>query len=785
MSQSQDFSNERPRELVVRGPRAESPSRVQIVEALDFDVGDDSEGESLLEYWQILRRRKGAFLLVSFLGMLAGVLATIPATPIYQAQTSLEVMAPNENFLNLNLKDVNPISPVEFYFESFLQTQVKILQSDALRDRVLAKLSVASRPELFRETSRLATWRKALGIPDKPVPADDDNKAPPALTNLQVRIAPNTRLVQVVCDSPNPRFAAEYASALVNEYIEQGLEFRSTGTERTREWLARQLNDLKIKLEKSEEQLQAYGRNSGLLYTAEKENVVEEKLKQLQDELSKAQAERISKQSQYEIASSSPAESLPEVLDNGPLREYQVRLAELRRQLAELSFSLTPAHYKVRRVEAQIAEIEATLRKERNNIVTRIRNEFEAARRREKLLATAYARQAQLVSEQAGKAIQYNILKREVDTSRQLYDSLLQRVKEAGIISAMQASNIRVIDPARTPKRPYKPNLFVNAGLGLLAGVFCGVVFVFLREHADRSFKGPGDAAMYLKVPELGVIPSNTSAGAKSPHGRRRLVISLRNAPKPEPKTDGNGPESKNGNTERVELATWQQQPSALAESFRATLTSILLSGNNGARPRIIVFTSPNPMEGKTTVVCNLGIALAEINRRVLLIDADMRQPRLHSIFDLPNTWGLSDLLREKTPPQSSPLEALVRETHISNLYLLPSGPATLSISNLLYSPRLSELLARFHEEFDAVMIDTPPMMQIADARVLGRLADAVILVVSAGRTSRDVARAANKRLREDGIPVLGTILNRWEPASVGRYGYGYSYYQSYHTERR
>ena len=272
------------------------------------------------------------------------------------------------------------------------------------------------------------------------------------------------------------------------------------------------MEDVRIKLEKSEDELQSYAQASGLLFTSEKDNVAEEKLRQLQEELSKAQADRVAKQSKYELASTAPPESLPEVLDDATLKEYQVKLTDLRRQLAELSSSLTPAHPAVKKVQAQVTALEAALEKERANIIQRIRNEFESAQRREHLLAANYASQARLMSEQAAKVAHYNILKSEVDTNRQLYDSMLHNVQEAGMTSALRASNIRVVDSAEPPTRPYKPSIVLNSALGLLAGAFFGIVFVVVQERADRTIQGPGDTTIYLDVPELGAIPSAKAA---------------------------------------------------------------------------------------------------------------------------------------------------------------------------------------------------------------------------------------------------------------------------------
>jgi receptor protein-tyrosine kinase len=223
-----------------------------------------------------------------------------------------------------------------------------------------------------------------------------------------------------------------------------------------------------------------------------------------------------------------------------------------------------------------------------------------------------------------------------------------------------------------------------------------------------------------------------------------------------------------------VELITWHQKPCPMAESFRTALASILFSATRGDSPRVLVVTSPSPGEGKSTIVSNLGIALAEVYRRVVIIDSDIRQPRMHQIFDAPNTWGLSDLLRERTPLDNAPLEALTRKTQIPGLYVIPSGPGTIRISNLFYSDRMKALLRRLSHEFDMILIDTPPMMQLPDARILGRLSDGVVLVLRGGHTTRNAAVAARRRLEEDGTPIIGALLNEWNAPAAAQYeGYG------------
>ena len=738
------------------------PARPPYMEVPPPMLADDQGPGLLLEYWHMLRRRKGTLVLIAFLGLLGAVLLTLPQTPVYQARTTIEIQNLNENFLSM--RDVNPTANegAENPLASDLQTQVNILQSESVLGQVIAKLDLGTKLAAEKDHGRLSAWRQALHLPEsKPASAVEDTLRLVA-RNLKVRTQVNTRLVEILYDSTDPLLAAAIANTLTAEFIRQNLDSRWQTTQKTGEWLTAQMEDVRIKLEKSEEQLQAYARAAGLMFTSEKDNVADEKLRQLQQELSRAQADRVIRQSKYELATTASADSLPEVLDDPTLKDYQVKLTDLRRQLAEFSSTLTPSHPSVRKIQAQVTSLEVAREMERANVTRRIQNEFESAQRREKLLAASYDAQARVMTEQSAKVTHYNILKREVDNNRQLYDSMLQHVKEAGIASALHASNVRVVDPARPPARPYKPSLLLNSILGLFAGGFFGIVFIVMRERADRSIQSPGEASLYLDVPELGVIPSADAA-------RSRSFAYYRQARGAESKKT----EKQNRKTP-VELVTWKRQPSVLADSFRSTLASILYTGENGDRPRVIALTSANPREGKTTVASNLALALAEIGQRVLLIDGDLRKPRLHEIFHVSNAWGLSDLLDGTKPIEGS--VAMLAGTGYSELYVLPAGSAASSISHLLHSPRALELLQRMRQEFDMVIIDTPPMLQIPDARVLGRLVDGVILVVRSARTTKETAAAASQRLADDGTRVLGTVLNEWDPRNASHTGYGYGY---------
>src|SRR5260221_448182 len=512
--------------------------------------------------------------------------------------------------------------------------------------------------------------------------------------------------------------------------------------------------------------MQEYARTSGLSFTSEKENLAESRLKELQDDLSKAQADRIGSQAKLEGAKNNPADNLAEVLDDTTMREYRQRLTDLQRQYAELSATLTPQHYKVQRVQAQIDELKAAIQRERGNVVHRIGNEYSAALRREMLLSKARDQQAKVVADQSEKAIHYDTLNRAVDPTPHLYEVRLHGVREAILASVTRDSSAMVFARARPPLLPYRPSLPMNSAIGLCSGLLFGFGFVLLRERVNRRISVPGDAQVFLDLPELGVIPLDDtvlprqiSSGLKP----RRPAPSL-------PTWKSNGPE----------LATWKRKPSMVAECARTTLTSILLPIENGEGPQVIVITSPCPGDGKTTVACNLSIAVAEIGRKVLLVEGDLRRPRLNSVFGVGNNWGLSDVLRGDGALDNVSVSHLVRETEVAGLYLLPGGSCGVTPSNLFYSPRMATLLKRLRGEFDMILMDAPPMIHLADARVLGHLSDGVVLVILAAETTKESALSACQRFAEDGTRVLGTILNSWDPRTTG--GYGYGGYANYHA---
>jgi succinoglycan biosynthesis transport protein ExoP len=359
--------------------------------------------------------------------------------------------------------------------------------------------------------------------------------------------------------------------------------------------------------------------------------------------------------------------------------------------------------------------------------------------------------EAELAAEEHGdrKFISHNLLNREVDADRRFYETMLQRVNDARIAAAVPESNIRLLGPARAAMQPYKPNWPLNLAIGMFAGLILSASWVMLREQSNSFLRAPGEAGMYLTLPELGAIPQ---AANQNLLGRR----------------------PKQSNDAGLAIERADQQLSGVSESFRSTLASILSSRRHGDHSPVLVFTSAQAAEGKTTVLSNLGIGLAEIGSKVLMIDGDTRRPQLHKVFDLANSWGLSDILREKNAIEDVPLDVLVKRTTVPGLSLLPSGACVDNIFALLWSGRMARLLPRFRQEFDYVLVDAPPCLEFADARIMARYADQLLLVVRANYTDRRMAQAAVQRLLLDGNRMMGVILNRWNPTQSDLYRYAF-----------
>jgi succinoglycan biosynthesis transport protein ExoP len=744
-----------PTQQIIPGPRmpdGRNSGRSTSIE-LSRPMGiNRPQPEATVNYAALLRRHRAAIALIMGGSLLLSVLYTLVAHKVYKSEVILEVTGINQDFMNT--KEVDPTNN-QATGDQYIETQTKLLKSPPVVQRTAVVMGPKVPGAIAAKQGIFATIRGWVGDAPAVTPAEGEAVVFNMLEDAKVKVDGTSDLITVTVLGPEAQLTADTANTLVDQFTQQAQDARGYASGNTNKFLTTQLGDARKKLQDAENALQEYARQTGIVIPSEtQESVAADKLRQIQTDLAKAETDEADTKAQVETSKSAPAESMPQVLDDPTLRDNRARLADLRRQLSDLSVTLTPQNYKIQQLNAQIADLEQQSVQHRTNIIRRLGVQNSETSRRKELLTKAYNQQLGVVSDQSVKEVRYNILKKEVDANRDLYQSMLQRVKQASIVAALKASDVRVVSPATAAKTTYRPSLPLNLGLGALLGLVVAGCYTLLRERNDASLRSPGQSVKHLNVPELAVIPSARIGNSE------RIPLTLRNL------NGANGAlEAKNGllaaSSAAVdkEMVQWCQDETMMADAYRSAITSILLSRVNGISPRVILVTSPRPKAGKTTTVANLGISLAEIGRRVLLIDGDLRRPRLGKLFGLQFATGLSDALLAEGNGTIT-LDSVVRPSTVPGLYVLPGGSEPANISKLLHSTYLDSLVELARSEYDFVLIDSPPMMGMADARLLSRNADGVILISRAGETSPEQLGEARERLADDGTPVIGTILN-------------------------
>jgi succinoglycan biosynthesis transport protein ExoP len=695
-------------------------------------------------------------------GLVLGLLITVTTLPVYEAKTWVDIQSLNGDFMDM--KSVAQTSDQSASTgDVYVQTQIKLLESETLLDDTAAGLQVGGHPATVQRNDLVSRWKRRLHLGANEMPYSQ--MVDYAAQHIKVKPLGLTRLIEINCDSWDAAFSAKFCNSLTQTFQTEDQQSRALEAEKTSEWLSKQAEDVRLKAQQSQKDLETAIGGNGLMLSQGTDTVGEDRLRDIQQELVRAQADRMEKEAQEAIASSSTAQSVPGIADRATYQSYQMKLAELNSALAKLVPEFKEDYPKVIQLRSQIKEVEDELAKEQNADVDRIRNDYDASRHREELLRATYEATAANVSTDLKSAARVRLLRSEVDSEEQLYQTLLQRAKEAGFASAMHASTLRVVDAARSSGVPIEPRRGSSAVLGLFLGSLAGVGFAFFKDRQSGVLRLPGDTSRYLNLHELGVIPSaNTGTshletlGRKLPWAANRGVLKAQH--------DG------------LALVGWDGDFSLMAEAYRSATLSILFTEAAKKKTRTYVIASPNAGDGKTSVTCNVGVALSKSKLRVLLIDGDLRRPTLHNALGVSNRFGLRDILRDETALRDTPESELFLRTKVPNLWLLPSGSGKEQVLDLLHSANLQRLLEQLNRSFDVVLIDTPPMLHMADARLFADHTDGVILVVRSGVTMRDDAASALEKFEHDGVRVLGTILNDFDPVKQGQSSYYRSYYQ-------
>lgn len=621
--------------------------------------------------------------------------------------------------------------------ELFLNTQLEILRSRALAERVVRRLNLASSERFFA----------AMEEPGLVEEASERERTDAAIqmvrSNLSVDLPRNTRIATVAFTSTDPQISAEVANAYGAEFIQSNLQRKFDSSAYARSFVAEQLEETRVRLEASERDLNAYARQAGLIRTRDPNNeeansagsVTASSLMQLNEAANAAQAERIAAEARWNAERAQPLYASQTVLSNPAVQTLMTRRADVQTKLEAARERYLPDHPSVQTLEAELAATEASLAKAANDVRNSVRANYQSAAAAERRLqGQVRALQGETLAEQ-DRSVRYNTLAREADTNRQIYDGLLQRYRELNASSGITASNIAIVDVAQVPTEPSSPSFKRNLAIAFIFGLGMAFGLVFLRDQLDDRLRVPEDVEEKIGVPLLGVIPRTTEE---------------------DPATELADPKS------------------ILSESYSALRTSLLYSTREGL-PGILLVTSAQASEGKTTTSYAVARGFSRVGKRVLLVDADLRRPSIHKVLGVENKVGLSSLLVGQAAPQ----EAIIASEQ-DGLNVLPAGPIPPSPAELLSSPRMAALLEQFEREYDLVVIDSAPILGLADSTELAALADGVMVIIEASRGRSGQLKNALRRLRGSDPVILGAVLTKFDPKAAGNAYYSYYGYEYY-----
>jgi capsular exopolysaccharide synthesis family protein len=663
--------------------------------------------------------------------------ATFLTTKIYRATLTLQIDQQESKVMAVG--SVSPNDTSYYDSQNFYQTQYELLKSEALAQRVIEQLNlVAPSQTVQKSRSWLDIFKKEDEKENDATPDEPETglvaALPGALTVAPVR---NSQLVRVHFDSPDPQMAARIANEISVAFIKLNLERRMEATSYARTFLQERLAQIKVKLEDSEKELNAFMRKEGIVKPDDKQQSPDSQvLGEFTTALAKAQGERIRAEALYQQAKAGDTATLHAVVDSKLIQEYKTRLSKLEGDYQEGLKTYKPGYPKMQQMESQIKELQNRISQESKGALGGLKANYEAALAQENLIAAKLKESKQTVLGSQDSSFQYNLFRREVDTNRQLYDSLLQRYKEIGVAGGVGINNITVVDKAKVPKFPIKPNLMLNLMIAIALGLGTGVGLALLLEHLDDTIKLPEDMEKLLGLPVLGIIPATKVA-------------------------DGN----------ELSLTENADPRSPFAEAHRSLRTTLQFSTPEGM-PKVLLVTSTSVGEGKSTTALSLATHITQTGKNVLLIDCDLRKASLHKKLGVSNDTGLTNYLAGDAQPVN-----ITRGSSIPHLFLIPSGPLPPNPAELLGSAKMVALLNLAAEKFDQVIIDGPPVLGLADAPLLGSLAEATLLVAECGATSRQFALGAVKRLRSTRTRLVGGVLTKVDMQSRS-YGYHSYYYQ-------
>ncbi|HEU4891939.1 MAG TPA: polysaccharide biosynthesis tyrosine autokinase [Vicinamibacterales bacterium] len=741
--------------LAAQSRRAPAPAPPQVPAPPPFVPSHEvADSPHLTDYLKVLHKRRWTAS-TAFLLVLASVTVyTFTATPIYEARTRLLIDAENPNVVTFKEVIDEDQAKADYY-----QTQYNILQSRALARKTIENLGLWEHPRLNRTAGdgNGFSVRRVIGgafgfvtgmLSSAPAAAADTSGGEETeaqsrtidalLDDLAISPIRNSRLVDVKFRSPDAALSTRIVNALAKNYIDQNLEYKFSASKEANDWLDGQLAEQRKEVETAEAKLQAYRERNDAISLEDRQNIVVQKLTDLNAAVTRAKTERIQKEAMYKqlrAIETNPAalDTFPAILANSFIQQQKGELAQLQQQYAQLSEKFGEKHPEIVKTRSAIQNAQLKLQVEISKVVQSVRTEYQAALAQETSMSAALGQQKSEALSMNRKGIEYSVLERDMQSSKQLYENLMQRAKETSVSSELKSSNIRVIDKAERPRDAVFPRKGLNMLLGLVSGAVLAIGLTFFFEYLDSRLKTPEEVKAHLGLPALGMVPALA-------------------------------PQSWKGREPLIHIGV----PPGFAEAFRTIRTNVLFSSaEEGARA--LVITSTGPGEGKTTVASNLAIGFAQAGQRVLLIDADMRRPRVHEVFGRRQEPGLSNVMVGNAKASQS-----VHKTGVPGLWLLAAGHLPPNPAELLGSQRFRDFVTSLKEHFDLILIDSPPVMAVTDAVIAAHAANGVVFVVGSEMTSRQAARAAVEQLEQGRVHFVGAILNR---VDLERNSYYYSNY--------
>jgi len=758
--------NDPDQQLVVRPDS--TGSNLPSVDFRELIPPEAEEEIHLRDYLDVLIRRKWVVIIVLLVTFSSTALFTLTRTPLFDGKGVLKTSAREGRLTNFEDIQSSALKSMEFQ-----QTQVRLLESEQLAIRLIDKLDLRYNPLFNQEVAAELGEEKKVSFGDlirqtlssvrnfirfSPDEAESslnkegkDRLLVDGFVNMlrgNTRISPvrNSELIEITYESPDAQLAAQVVNTAMDEFINMHLDSNIASSRTAAKFLEKQIKTAQIKLEKSEKQLNDFSRKAGLVSMDPRLNLVMRQLEELNDALAKARAERIGKEALYQQAIGENNQNLAQILQDDLIKKLKGQYATLQSEYQDLSTTFKPAYPKMQQLRAKMEDIERRIVEEKQRIIESIKNDYEAALKKQEYLQVKAEEQKKRAIDLNDKATQYKILLREVETNKSIYQSLLQRSKEVDASLGAAVTNIQIIDRARIPLYPAKPKVSRNLLLGLLLGLFGGVGMAFLLEYLDDTIKNPDELINRFHIPVLGLVPYDK----ESEDDRKAMALKYYNEPR-----------------------------SPIAESIKTAITSIELSAAEQP-PRTILITSVLAGAGKSTLSCNTALSFLSSGDKCLIIDVDLRKPSLHKIFNADNrSKGLSNVLSGMNT-----LKEVIRTTEFEGLDFIASGPLPPNPAELIASSRMRQLLELAGKQYSHIILDGPPYQGFAEILVLANMVDGVILVTVEGDTPRDGVKHFRRSVLNVGGSILGAIVNK-----AGRYkGYGsyskYSYYAySYNYE--